>query len=59
MAFTEKEILDTLSDLAIIHASTDTNYFNTSLEQGKLIHVISLPVITMSLPEQTSGIVIY
>lgn len=59
ITISSKEMPDTLSDLTIIHASTDTTYFNTSLEQGKLIHVISPPVMTMSLPGQTSGLVIY
>lgn len=59
ITLSSKEMPDSLSDLTIIHASTDTTYFNTSLEQGKLVHVISPPVMTMSLPGQTSGVVIY
>jgi len=59
ITLSSKELPDTLSDLTIIHASTDTTYFNTTLKQGKLIHVISPPIMTMSLPGQTSGVVIY
>lgn len=59
ITLSSKEMPDNLSDLTIIHASTDTTYFNTSLEHGQFIHVISPPIMTMSLPGQTSGVVIY
>ena len=59
ITLSSKEMPDTLSDLTIIHASTDTTYFNSTLKQGTLIHVISPPIMTMSLPGQTSGVVIY
>jgi hypothetical protein len=59
ITLSSKEMPDTLSDLTIIHASTNTTYFNNTLKEGKLIHVISPPIMTMSLPGQTAGIVIY
>jgi hypothetical protein len=59
ITISSKEMPDNLSDLTIIHASTDTTYFNTTLKQGKLIHVVSPPIMTMSLPGQTSSVVIY
>ncbi|HKL43335.1 MAG TPA: copper amine oxidase N-terminal domain-containing protein [Clostridia bacterium] len=59
ITLSSKEMPGNLSDLTIIHASTDTTYFNTSLKQGQFIHVISPPVMTMSLPGQTSAVVIY
>lgn len=54
-----KEMPDSINDLTIIHASTKTTYFNSTLKKGELIHVISPPIMTMSIPGQTSGIVIY
>ena len=59
ITISSKEMPENLSDLIIIHASTDTTYFNTSLEQGNFIHIISPPIMTMSLPGQTSAVVIY
>jgi hypothetical protein len=59
ITLSSKEMPDTLSDLTVIHASTNTTYFNTSLDHRQFIHVISPPIMTMSLPGQTSGIIIY
>jgi hypothetical protein len=54
----KKESTD-IMDQTIIHASVDTTYFNNSLEVGTHIEVITLPIMTMSIPGQTSALVIY
>lgn len=54
-----KEESTDIMDQTIIHASVDTTYFNNSLESGTFIEVITLPVMTMSVPGQTSALVIY
>jgi len=59
ITLSSKKMFDSINDLIIIHASTDTTYFNSPLDQGKLIHVITPPIMTMSLPGQTSAVVIY
>ena len=59
ITLSSKEMPDSMNDLTIIHASTATTYFNSTLEQGDLIHVISPPIMTMSIPGQTSTVVIY
>lgn len=43
----------------IIHASSNNTLFNSEVYKGKLINVITPPVMTMSIPGQTSGIIIY
>lgn len=54
----KKESTD-IMDQTILHASVDTTYFNNNLEIGTHIKVITLPVMTMSIPGQTSALVIY
>ncbi len=62
-----KIIITITSDLAsdeiykqtIIHTSSDTTFFNTEVFNGKVINVITPPVMTMSIPGQTSGIIVY
>lgn len=51
--------LDTETPDVIIHTSDAFTYFNTTVEEGKMIHVVSSMVTTMSMPPQTSGYVIY
>jgi len=54
-----KEKSTDIMDQTIIHASVDTTYFNHSLEIGSHIEIITLPMMTMSIPGQTSALVIY
>lgn len=46
-------------DLMIIHLSDTDTFVNTSLEVNKEVRVITPPIMTMSLPAQTMGYVIY
>ena len=59
ITISNKEESTDIMDQTIIHASIDTTYFNHSLEIGTHIEVITLPMMTMSIPGQTSALVIY
>lgn len=59
ITISSKKESDSMMDQTIIHASVDTTYFNNNLEVGNLIEILSPPIMTMSIPGQTSAIVIY
>ena len=59
IVITKKLDSDKLSDKIIIHTHKEKTYFNTKIKQGKLIKVITPPIMTMSIPGQTSGIILY
>lgn len=48
-----------MMDLTVIHTTTDTTVYQTSVEPGTFINVICPPIMTMSIPGQTSGLVVY
>ncbi len=48
-----------IADLTIIHTSTAYTYMNKQAVVGEMIHAITPPIMTMSLPGQTSAHVIY
>jgi len=48
-----------IGDLVVIHTSSAYTYVNTSLEIGNAISVVSPMMMTMSLPGQTSGYIVY
>ena len=43
----------------IIHTSIESTFFNTVVIEGEFINVICPPIMTMSIPGQTSGIIVY
>ncbi len=48
-----------IGDLLVIHTSLAYTYINTSLEIGNAISIVSPMMMTMSLPGQTSGYIVY
>lgn len=46
-------------NMTVIHTSDAYTYYNTEVEVGKYIHVASPMMMTMSLPPQTSGYIVY
>ncbi|PAB58389.1 copper amine oxidase N-terminal domain-containing protein [Anaeromicrobium sediminis] len=46
-------------DKKIIHLSSDNTYVNTKVEKGLFVNVITPPIMTMSIPAQTSGVIVY
>ena len=48
-----------IMDQTVIHTSADHTLFNTPVVVGDRIKVISPPIMTMSIPGQTSGHVVY
>lgn len=59
LVISEKEESESMNDQTIIHVSPSTTYFNTKVEEGAFINVIAPPIMTMSIPGQTSGIILY
>lgn len=59
ITISSKKESEGMMDQTIIHASVDTTYFNNNLEVGNLIEILSPPIMTLSIPGQTSAIVIY
>lgn len=59
MTLTRDTDSDDMADLTIIHLSDVDTFMNTSLKVGKEVRVITSPIMTMSLPAQTMGYVIY
>ncbi|MGM0379660.1 MAG: stalk domain-containing protein [Bacillota bacterium] len=59
IVITKKLDSDKLSDKIIIHTHKDKTYFNAEIKKGKFIKVITPPIMTMSIPGQTSGVIIY
>jgi hypothetical protein len=48
-----------IGNLTVVHISSVNTIINTSLEVGKKVEVITAPIMTMSLPPQRLGYVIY
>lgn len=46
-------------DWTVLHTSASTTYYNTSVEEGVFVNGVCSPIMTMSLPGQTSAYVIY
>jgi len=46
-------------NMTVIHTSEAYTYYNTDVEIGAYIHVASPMIMTMSLPAQTSGYIVY
>ncbi|WP_430884337.1 protease inhibitor I42 family protein [Fusibacter sp. JL216-2] len=46
-------------NMTVIHTSQAYTYYNTDVEVGAYIHVASPQFMTMSLPAQTSGYIVY
>lgn len=59
LVLSPQDELERIEDLLIINVSQVHTYVNTNLEEGKFIHVISKPMMTMSIPGQTPGDIIY
>lgn len=59
ITISSKKVSEGLEDQVIIHTSKDMTIYNTSIEKGKFVNVVSPMMMTMSIPGQTSGIVIY
>lgn len=49
---------DVLNEI-IIHTSNTTTYYNKEVKKGEFVNVISALTMTMSIPGQTSGYIIY
>ncbi len=54
----EKDSTDYMN-ATVIHTSDAFTYYNTEVKVGSYIHVASPMVMTMSLPPQTSGYIVY
>ncbi|MBN2898484.1 MAG: protease inhibitor I42 family protein [Clostridia bacterium] len=50
---------DGMEGTTIVHISSEMTLMNTTLEIGKKVRVMTAPVMTMSLPPQTAGYIIY
>jgi hypothetical protein len=48
-----------MEQMTVINVSSATTIFNKSIKKGEFIHVIAKPMMTMSIPGQTPGVVIY
>jgi len=46
-------------DWTVLHTSSSTTYYNTDVEEGAFVNGMCSPIMTLSLPGQTSAYVIY
>ncbi len=59
ITLSSKEKSEGLEDQMIVHGETQYTFMNTSIAVGEYIHVISPPIMTLSVPGQATAYVIY
>lgn len=59
ITLSSKEKSDGLEDQVIVHGEAQYTFMNTSIAVGAYIHVISPPIMTLSIPGQATAYVIY
>ncbi len=59
ITISSKEVSEDMMDLTIIHTNSSFTVFQKDVTEGSFVTVLTAPVMTMSIPAQTGGYIIY